>query len=355
MITSRIPINEKTMSMKRNLILAVLALAAVLPLQAQLKLNGAGATFPYVIYSKWFDVYHNKTGIEFNYQSIGSGGGIKQVTEGTVDFGASDAALTDEQLKAIEAKQGTTVLHIPTVMGAVVVTYNLPEAGKDLRLSPEVLGGIYLGEITNWNDQKIAAINPGKKLPDEAIFVAHRSDGSGTTNIFTDYLTKAYKPWADKVGKGTSVNWPVGLGGKGNEGVAGLVKQSAGSIGYVELAYAVQNSLPYAMLQNKAGKFVEATFDAVSAAAAGAAKSMPEDLRVMITNADGKDAYPICGFTWLLIYKDMKDKEKAKAIVKFLDWAMADGQAYAKELYYAPLPKQVVQHCLNRIKLINTK
>ena len=341
--------------MKKRLILAVLVLAAVLPLQAQLKLNGAGATFPYVIYSKWFDVYHTKTGIEFNYQSIGSGGGIKQVTEGTVDFGASDASLSDAQLKEIEAKQGTEVLHIPTVMGAVVITYNLPEAGKDLRLSPEVLGGIYLGEISMWNDPKIGAINPGKNLPDQAILVAHRSDGSGTTSIFTDYLSKAFKPWADKVGKGTSVNWPVGLGGKGNEGVAGLVKQSPGSIGYVELAYAVQNNLPYALLQNKAGNFVQASFDAVSAAAAGAAKTMPSDLRVSITNADGKDAYPISGFTWLLIYRKMKDPEKAKAIVKFLHWAMTDGQSYAKDLYYAPLPKNVVSMCEKRIAMIKTQ
>lgn len=334
---------------------ALLAGMSVIPAIGQLKLNGAGATFPYVIYSKWFDVYHTKTGIEFNYQSIGSGGGIKQVTEGTVDFGASDALLSDDQLKEIETKQGSYVIHIPTVMGAVVLTYNVSEVGKDLRISPDVLGGIYLGEITQWNDPKIAAINPGKNLPDEPILVTHRSDGSGTTNIFTDYLCKAYKPWADKVGKGTSVNWPVGLGGKGNEGVAGLVKQSTGSIGYVELAYAVQNNLPYALLQNKAGQFVAATFDAVSAAATGAARSMPADLRVMITNADGKEAYPICGFTWLLIYQKMKDHEKANAIVKFLKWAMTDGQSYAKDLYYAPLPKAVAKLCEKRIAMIETK
>ena len=239
---------------------------------AQMKLNGAGATFPYVIYSKWFDVYSKKSGVEFNYQSIGSGGGIKQVTEGTVDFGASDAFLSTDQMSAIKDKQGSDVIHIPTVMGAVVVTYNLPAAGKDLRLSPEVLAGIYLGQITNWNDSKITAINPGKNLPDQAIIVAHRSDGSGTTNIFTDYLVKVSKLWAVNIGKGTSVNWPVGLGGKGNEGVAGLVKQSEGAIGYVELAYAVQNNLSYALLQNKSGKFVQASFDAVSAAAASFAR-----------------------------------------------------------------------------------
>lgn len=310
---------------------------------AQLKLNGAGATFPYVIYSKWFDVYHQKTGIEFNYQSIGSGGGIKQVIEGTVDFGASDAPMTDDQLKEAKSKQGTDILHIPTVMGAVVVTYNLPQVGKGLKLTPEVLAGIYLGTITKWNDSKITSINKGKNLPDEAIFVTHRSDGSGTSNIFTGYLTKVSNNWKSKVGQGTSVNWPVGLGGKGNEGVAGLVKQTEGSIGYVELAYAEKNGLPYASIKNKAGNFVEPTFDAVSAAAAGFIKNMPQDLRVEITNADGKDSYPISGFTWLLVYQNMKDKTKAKAIVNFLKWAVNDGEKYAKDLYYAPLPKEVVK------------
>ena len=342
-------------NMKHLALLLGLVMTLGSPALAQLKLNGAGATFPYVIYSKWFDVYHGKTGIEFNYQSIGSGGGIKQVTEGTVDFGASDAALSDAQLKEIKEKQGSEVLHIPTVMGAVVLTYNITGVGKGLRLSPDVLAGIYLGEIVKWNDGKLTAINPGLNLPDAPIIVAHRSDGSGTTNIFTDYLTKANKGWEQKVGRGTAVNWPVGLGGKGNEGVAGLVKQSEGSIGYVELAYAVQNNLPYALLENKAGKFVEATFEAVSAAAAAAAKTMPADLRVSITNADGKDSYPICGFTWLLIYKDMKDKQKASAIAKFLRWAMTEGQSYAKGLYYAPLPKDVAKLCEHKIASIATK
>jgi phosphate transport system substrate-binding protein len=348
---------QKESAMKFTKILLSLALASLISgtALAQMKLNGAGATFPYVIYSKWFDVYHQKTGIEFNYQSIGSGGGIKQVTEGTVDFGASDAPMTEEQMKAVEEKQGTAILHIPTVMGAVVVTYNLPAIGKDLKLTPEVLTGIYLGEITKWNDPKIVDINPGKNFPDQAILVAHRSDGSGTTNIFTDYLTKVSKEWAEKVGKGTSVNWPVGLGGKGNEGVAGIVKQSEGALGYVELAYAVKNELPYAALKNKDGHFVEPSFDAVSAAAAGAAKNMPADLRVSITDAAGKDSYPISGFTWLLIYKNMKDKSKARDIVKFLKWAMTDGQSYAKELYYAPLPKAVVHLCEKKINTIATK
>ena len=322
---------------------------------AQMKLNGAGATFPYVIYSKWFDVIHQKTGIEFNYQAIGSGGGIRQVIEGTVDFGASDAPMTDEQMKQVKEKQGTDILHIPTVMGAVVVTYNLINVGKELKLIPDVLADIYLGKIAKWNDSRITSINSGLKFPDEAIFVTHRSDGSGTTNIFTGYLAKVSNNWKIKVGQGTSVNWPVGLGGKGNEGVSGLVKQTEGSIGYVELAYAEKNNLPYAALKNKAGNFVEPTFDAVSAAASGFIKNMPADLRVEITNADGKNSYPISGLTWLLIYKNMKDKTKAKAIVNFLKWAVTDGEKYAKELYYTPLPKEIVQLDEKKIEQISTK
>jgi phosphate transport system substrate-binding protein len=337
------------------IVLAVLTMALGATGIAQMKMNGAGATFPYVIYSKWFDLYHEKTGIEFNYQSIGSGGGIKQVIEGTVDFGASDGPMSDDQLKEAKDKRGTDVLHIPTVMGAVVVTYNLGAAGSDLKLTPDVLAGIFLGDITMWNDPKILAINPGKTLPEQAIIVAHRSDGSGTSFIFTDYLSKVSKTWEEKVGRGTSVKWPVGLGGKGNEGVAGTVKQSDGAIGYVELAYAVKNDLPYASLENKAGKFVRASFDAVSAAAAGAIKDMPADLRVSITNADGDAAYPISGFTWLLIYQHMQDKAKAKAMTEFLKWAMEDGQAYAKDLYYAPLPKEVVKLCEKKIALISLK
>ncbi len=344
----------------RKTSLWMLAAASLLvqsaPAFAQLKLNGAGATFPYVIYSKWFDVYSKKTGAEFNYQSIGSGGGIKQVIEGTVDFGASDAPMTDDQLNEAKQKQGTAVLHIPTVMGAVVVTYNVPGVGKGLQLTQEALAGIFLGEITQWNDPKITATNPGVPLPDEGIIVTHRSDGSGTTNIFTDYLTKVSPTWQQKVGRGTSVNWPVGLGGKGNEGVTGLVKQSEGSIGYVELAYAVKNNLPYASLRNKAGKFVEPTFESVSAAAAGAIKTMPADMRASITDADGAGSYPISGFTWLLIYQNGKDKEKSAALVKFLKWAMEDGQSFAKDLYYAPLPKQVVKMCEKKIgSIVATK
>jgi len=336
-------------------LVAVLALSAlsVSLLPAQLKLNGAGATFPYVIYSKWFDVYHQKTGVEFNYQSIGSGGGIKQVIEGTVDFGASDGPMTEEQLKEAESKQGTQVLHIPTVMGAVVLTYNLPGVGQGLKFTSDVLADIFLGRVTMWNDPRLTSLNPGMKLPGQQILVAHRSDGSGTTFIFTDYLTKVSKAWEEKVGRGTSVRWPVGLGGKGNEGVSGLVKQTPGSIGYVELAYAVKNNLPYAKLRNKLGNFIEPKLESVTAAAAGAARNMPADLRVSITDADGEDSYPISGFTWLLVYKDMKDKSKGAALVKFLRWAMTDGQSYAKGLLYAPLPKQVVSLCEAKIRQIN--
>jgi len=330
---------------KSLFLIAILGMLGSATLEAQLKLNGAGATFPYVIYSKWFDVYHTKTGIEFNYQSIGSGGGIKQVIEGTVDFGATDGPMTPDQLKDAATKQGTDILHIPTVMGAVVVTYNVPEIGAGLKLTPAVLASIFLGEITKWNDSRISELNAGKILPDQQINVAHRSDGSGTSFNFTDYLTKVSKEWEAKVGKGTSVNWPVGLGGKGNEGVTGLVKQSPGSIGYVELAYAVKNNLPYAWMKNKSGVFVEPTLESVTAAAAASAKNLPDDLRVSITDADGKNSYPISGFTWLLVYKHMKDKEKGEALVKFLRWAMGEGQSYAKDLLYAPLPKEVVKRC----------
>jgi phosphate transport system substrate-binding protein len=343
------------MKSKIILIAAVLMGLVATSSFAQLKLNGAGATFPYVIYSKWFDVYHQKTGIEFNYQSIGSGGGVKQVIEGTVDFGASDAAMSEDEMKAVKDKQGTDILHTPTVMGAVVVTYNLKAAGAGLKLTPEVLSDIFLGKITKWNDSKISKINSGKKLPNEPIIVTHRSDGSGTTNIFTDYLSKVSKEWKDKVGTGKSVNWPVGLGGKGNEGVAGLVKQTEGAIGYVELAYAVQNKLEYASLKNKAGNFIVPSFESVSAAAEGASKNMPADLRVSLTNADGKNSYPISGFTWLLVYKNMKNQQKMDALKTFLKWALTDGESYAKDLYYAPLPKEVVKLCQKKVDQITKK
>lgn len=320
---------------------------------AQLQLNGAGATFPYVIYSKWFDEYQKKTGVQFNYQSIGSGGGIKQVIEGTVDFGATDGPMTDEQLTEAKAKQGTEVLHIPTVMGAVVATYNVSEIGAGLNLSPSVLADIFLGKITQWNDARIAADNKGKTLPQKSIVVVHRSDGSGTTYIFVDYLSKVSEEWKSKVGVGTSVKWPVGLGGKGNEGVAGQVKQIDGSIGYVELAYAIKNNLPYASIKNKAGNFISPSLESVTAAAMSEAKKMPDDLRVSITNAEGKNSYPISGFTWLLVYKDQKNIEKAKALVKFLKWAMKEGEVFAPALYYAPLPKEVIK--LNERKIASIR
>jgi phosphate transport system substrate-binding protein len=323
--------------------------------RTQTQLNGAGATFPYPIYSKWFDAYSKEHGVNFNYQSIGSGGGIKQVTEGTVDFGASDAFLTEDQMKEIKDKQGSDILHFPTVMGAVVLTYNLPSVGADLKITAEVLADIYLGKITKWNDAKITSINPDKTLPDEAILVAHRSDGSGTTNIFSNYLSKVSPEWKEKVGQGTSVNWPVGLGGKGNDGVTGVVKQSEGGFGYVEIAYAIQNHMPYCLLKNEAGKFVGPDLDAVSAAAAGAASNMPKDMRVMITNSPGAKAYPICGFTWLLVYQNPKDKKKGKEIAEFLHWAFTKGQEYCKDLYYAPLPSTVQKMDVKQISMIRLK
>lgn len=341
--------------MKRTWNLFLCLTAATGVVFAQLQLNGAGATFPYVIYSKWFDVYQKKTGVQFNYQSIGSGGGIKQIIEGTVDFGATDGPMSDEMLAEAKAKRGTDVLHIPMVMGAVVATYNLPNVGTDLKLTPDALAGIFLGEITRWNDPKIAAHNPDKNLPNRPIIVIHRSDGSGTTFIFVDYLSKVSETWRTKVGKGTSVNWPLGLGGKGNEGVAGLVKQTQGSIGYVELAYAVKNNLPYAMIQNKAGQFVKPTIESVTAAAANEATSMPADLRVSITNAGGKDSYPISGFTWLLVYQQQRDPQKGKALVEFLRWAMKEGQQYAGDLLYAPLPKEVIALCERKIASISVR
>lgn len=337
----------------KNLAILVMLMIVGNSASAQLQLNGAGATFPYVIYSKWFDEYQKKTGIQFNYQSIGSGGGIKQVIEGTVDFGATDGPMNDTQLTEAKAKQGTDVLHIPTVMGAVVATYNVSGIGAGLKLTPDVLAEIFLGTVTKWNDAKIAASNKGVNLPDKAIVVVHRSDGSGTTYIFVEYLSKVSKEWKEKVGVGTSVKWPVGLGGKGNEGVAGQVKQIDGSIGYVELAYAVKNNLSYASIKNKAGNFIVPSLESVTAAAMNEAKKMPADLRVSITDASGKDSYPISGFTWLLIYQNQKNEEKAKAMVNFLKWAFREGEKFAPSLYYAPLPKEVI--VLNEKKIASIR
>lgn len=308
-----------------------------------LSINGAGASFPYPMYSKWFDEYHKKTpNVQINYQSIGSGGGIKQVTEGTVDFGASDGPMNDDQLKAFKDKHGFSILHFPTVLGADIPTYNIPGVSAELNFTPEALAGIFMGRITKWNDPAIAGANAGVKLPANDIVVVHRSDGSGTTYIWTDYLSKVSDDWKNKVGKGASVNWPVGLGGKNNEGVAGLIKQTPNSFGYIELIYAIQNNMPYGRVRNSAGAFIKADLAGVTAAAAGAAKDMPADFRVSITNAPGKAAYPISSFTWLLIPEKFSDAGKRDAIKGFVSWMLTDGQNSAEALSYAKLPKEVV-------------
>lgn len=333
--------------MKRitGLLVAMLLLAGagIVLADNPLSINGAGASFPYPMYSKWFDEYHKKNGnIQINYQSIGSGGGIKQVTEGTVDFGASDGPMNDEQLKAFQTKHGFGILHFPTVLGADVPTYNVPGVSAELTFTPDAIAGIFLGKITKWNDPAIAGANAGVKLPANDIVVVHRSDGSGTTYIWTDYLSKVSDDWKNKVGKGTSVNWPVGLGGKGNEGVAGLIKQTPNSFGYVELIYALQNSMPYGKVKNSSGTIVKADLASVTAAAAGAAKDMPADFRVSITNAPGKNAYPISSFTWLLIPEKFSDASKRDAIKGFVSWMLTDGQNDTEALSYAKLPKEVV-------------
>jgi len=312
-------------------------------------LNAAGATFPYPIYSKWFDVYHTAhPNVQINYQSIGSGGGIRQLQAGTVDFGASDGPMTDEQLAQSKVK----VLHFPTVLGAVVPTYNVSGVTNDLNFTQKALAGIYLGTITKWNDPEIVKANPGVKLPGDDIVVVHRSDGSGTSYIFTDFLSKASGDWKSKVGAATSVNWPVGLGGKGNEGVTGLVKQTPGSIGYIELVYAVQNKIDYGKVQNAAGKFVKADLAGVTAAAAGVAKAIPDDFRVSITNAPGPASYPISSFTWLLIPAQIPDAAKKNVIKDFLKWMLTDGQNYNEGLSYAKLPSLVATKEMKAIALI---
>ncbi len=327
----------------RKLLSALLAGVLLFPLCVAgadaLLVNGAGATFPYPIYSKWFDEYHKKfPQIQINYQSIGSGGGIRQVLAGTVDFGATDGPMTDEQLGQAKTK----ILHFPTVLGADVPTYNVPSVRAELNFTPEALAGIFLGKVTKWNDPAIAGANRGVTLPAADIVVIHRSDGSGTTYIWTDYLSKVSEEWKARVGKGTSVNWPVGLGGKGNEGVSGLVKQTPNSIGYVELIYAVQNNLPYGRVRNSSGSFVKADLASVTAAAAGAAKSMPDDFRVSITDPPGKNAYPVSSFTWLLIPSEIQEAKKREVLVGFLRWMLTEGQKYAAPLAYAPLPKEIV-------------
>lgn len=311
-------------------------------------INAAGATFPAPIYQKWFGEYKAAhSDVQINYQAIGSGGGIRQLTEGTVDFGASDMPMTDEQIKALKVHP----LHFPTVLGAVVLTYNVPGITMGLKLTPEAIAGIYLGEVKKWNDPKITSANPGVKLPGSDIEVIHRSDGSGTTFIFTDYLSKVSSEWKSKVGANTAVSWPTGLGGKGNDGVAGLVKQTPGAIGYVELIYAVQNHMAFADVKNAAGKFVVPSFASVTAAAANS-KEMPADFRASITNAPGAGSYPISSFTWLLIPSDIKDPAKKKAITDFLAWMMTTGQKDCEALSYAPLPKAVVAREQKQIAMI---
>ncbi len=324
--------------------LAFLATGAV----AQINLNGAGATFPYPIYSKWFNEFQKAhPDVQINYQSIGSGGGIRQLQQGTVDFGASDMPLNDQQL----AEMKKSIIQFPTVLGSVVPAYNVAGVSGELKFTPDVLTGIFLGKISNWNDKAIAAANPGVKLPDKPVVVIHRSDGSGTTFVWTDYLSKVSPEWKSQVGSNTSVKWPVGLGGKGNEGVAGLVRQMDGAIGYVELIYALQNKIAFGPVKNAAGTFVKASLESTTAAAASV-KNMPADFRVSITNAAGKDAYPISSFTYLLIPTQWQDQTKKTSMVGFLNWMLDHGQPMVEQLNYAPLPQQVAEKERVRIKEI---
>ena len=319
--------------------------------QGTMRLNGAGATFPQPIYQKWVLEYHTlHPDVEINYQGIGSGGGIRQYTDHTVDFGASDGPMTDAQVQAVNSN----VYHLPTVLGSVVPSYNIPGVTAQLKFTGEVLAAIWLGQITKWNDSRLTALNPGVDLPDQDIVVAHRSDGSGTTYIWTDYLSKVSPDWQQRVGMGTSVNWPVGLGGQGNPGVANIVKQTPGAIGYVELIYAIQNHIGYGLVQNKAGRYIEASLATTTNAAAGAVAHLDPntDFRISITNADGPDVYPISSFTWLLVPKEMTDMTKARALLQFVWWALHDGEKYCEGLAYAPLPHQVVHLEEERLKSI---
>ncbi|HXN19938.1 MAG TPA: phosphate ABC transporter substrate-binding protein PstS [Candidatus Binatus sp.] len=339
--------------MRKSLLIVSLALGLAALAMAQggtILLNAAGATFPYPIYSKWFDVYHNQhPNVQINYQSIGSGGGIRQLLAGTVDFGASDGPMSDDQLSQAKFK----ILHFPTVLGAVVPTYNIAGVSGELNFTQKALAGIYLGTITKWNDPEIAKSNSGVNLPNTDIVVIHRSDGSGTTYIWTDFLGKVSEEWKRKVGNAaTSVNWPVGLGGKGNEGVTGLVKQTPNAIGYIELIYAVQNNIPYGKVQNAAGNFVKADLAGVTAAAAADAKNIPADFRVSITNPQGPKVYPISSFTWLLIPAQIQDATKREAIKDFLKWMLTEGQKYNEGLTYAQLPKELIARETQAISLI---
>ena len=330
--------------------IALLCVALAIPALGQTTLNGAGATFPNPMYSKWFSEYHKAhPDIQINYQPIGSGGGIRQVLAGTVDFGASDGPMSDEQLQ--QAK-GFKILHIPTVLGAVVPAYNVPGVSSDLRFSPQTIAGICLGKITSWNDKAIATDNPGVNLPNQSIIVVHRSDGSGTNYIFTDYLSKVSEEWKSSVGKGTSVKWPVGLGAKGNEGVAGMIRQMQGGFGYIELIYAVQNKIPFGYVENSAKTWLKGSLQGATAAAASV-KDMPADYRVSITNAPGKDAYPISSFTWLLIPVPSKDPAKGKILADFLVWMLDSGEKMTADLDYAPLPDNVAAKVRQTIKQVH--
>ena len=332
---------------------AAVAVALMAGVAAAQQITGAGATFPYPMYSKWFDEYHKKFPmIQFNYNSLGSGAGIQQVTAGTVDFGATDGPMSDEQLKAFRDKRGFGVLHFPTVMGGNVPIYNVKGVTAQLNFTGEALAGIFLGKITKWNDPELTKANPGVQLPGDPIVVVHRSESSGTTYVWTDYLGKVSPEWKTKVGIGAAVNWPVGLGGKGSEGVTGQVKQTPNSMGYVEVTYALQNKIAYGKVKNVAGAFVDANLKSVSAAAAGAVKEIPDDFRVSITNAPGKDSYPISTFTWLLVPEKIPDAGKKKAIVDFLKWMLTDGQKMTEALSFAPLPKAVVDKELKAIAKI---
>jgi phosphate transport system substrate-binding protein len=336
----------------RRLTLLLLCAFLALPLAAQTTLNGAGATFPNPIYSKWFSEYDKAhSGVQINYQSLGSGAGIRGVTEGTVDFGASDMPMTDGQLAEAQAKLKTTILNIPSVLGAVVPAYNVPGVSGDIKFTPEALAGIFLGKITKWNDNAITSVNPGMQFPDKPIIVVHRSDGSGTTFIWTDYLSKVSADWKSQVGSNTSVKWPIGLGQKGNEGVAGSIRQLQGAIGYVELIYAVQNNITYGSVRNADGVFLKGSLEGVTAAAASA-PTMPADFRVSITNAPGKNSYPIASFTWLLIPQQSKDPAKGKILADFLSWMLADGEKMVSALSYAPLPENVAQKVKEAIKQV---
>jgi len=329
---------------------AVLALVAVVTAQS-MNLTGAGATFPFPLYSKWSQVYDAERGVRVNYQSIGSGGGIRQFISKTVDFGASDGPMTDDQIR----EAGGRVLHVPMVAGAVVAVYNVPGVGPGLNFTPDVLSDIFLGKITKWDDPRIAKDNSAVKLPGASIVVVHRSDGSGTTAIWVNYLSKVSSEWKTKVGEGTSVEWPTGLGGRGNEGVAGLVKQTPNTLGYVELAYALTNQMAFGNVRNRAGQFIRPSLSTTTKAMEGALKAIPEDYRIFFTDPDGREAYPVAGFTWILIYGDQRDAAKGKALMEFLWWATHDGQKYGPPLLYASLPKSLVQRIETTLRSVTTQ